>query len=282
MRKTFAPLLTLILLALTCNTSAQNLGRIIRKTVVEPSRTANDIAQDKAEEEAERRATKAIMEGFGISEDVQWDAQYEFDAWFEMTITEYSKKGNAEDPVKYDNYINRNSGDYGMEFMEDDTRSTIIFDADKYAMLILTQDAGERTGFATILDPETVAETLEDEGLEAGDLNPVKTGNTKKILGYNCDEYLIEDEQSEVHMWISEELGKELSKEMLGNSNAFGGSFRYAGVVDGMILEYDVIDTQSGEKTEMLVTDLDLKKAGSLSTEGFQILTMDLQGRDED
>jgi len=78
-------------------------------------------------------------------------------------------------------------------------------------------------------------------------------------------------------MWISEKLGKEISKEMLSNPNAFGTAFQYSRVVDGMILEYDLIDTGSGEKTELLVTDLDLNRAYSISTGGYHIITMNLQ-----
>ena len=45
--------------------------------------------------------------------------------------------------------------------------------------------------------------------------NYKKTGKTKNILGYSCDEYLVEDEATEVHMWVSEKLGKQVRREML-------------------------------------------------------------------
>jgi hypothetical protein len=255
---------------------AQDVGRILRKTVIQPARKANDVAEDKAEEEAEKQATKAIMEGFGLSEDVEFEPEYRFDAWFRMQITEYDKKGKEDEQTVYDNYIKKGKPDYGMEFNEDDVRSIILYDSERLAMIMLTDDDGEKTGFAMRIDPENVEE---DEGEEAdySSLEPYKTGNTKKILGYTCDEYLVEDEETEVHMWMSEKLGKEVSKEMLNNPNAFGAAFYYSRAVNGMILEYDVIQKDNGEKTELLVTELDLNRNHSISTKGYSIISMGLQ-----
>jgi hypothetical protein len=256
---------------------AQNVGRILRNTVVRPAGVANDIAQDKAEEEAERQATKAIMEGFGISEDVEFEPEYAFDAYFRMQITDYKKNGKTDDQVVYDNYISKGKSDYGMEFRDDDNLSTILYDSERSALIMLTEDDGEKTGFATRFDPAKLAEDAMEEDVEDSDWKPMKTGKTKKILGYTCDEYLVDDEQSEAHMWISEELGKEISKEMLYNPNAFGGAFTQSRSVQGMVLEYDILYKERGEKTEMLVTDLDLNRKHSISTSGYRILTMNMQ-----
>jgi hypothetical protein len=276
MRKLALPVLMISLILASGGTFAQSLKSVIRKTVVEPSRVANDIAEEKAEEEAEKQITKAIMEGYGIEEDAKFDSEYKFDAWFQMQVTEYKKNGKVDTQGVYDNYISKSTRDYGMEFKDEDARSTIIYDSDRFAMIILSDDDGEKTGFATRFDPGML-EGDEEETPESSDLNAYKTGNTKKILGYSCDEYLIDDEDSEVHMWVSEELGKEISKEMLSNPNAFGNSFQYSRNVNGMTLEYELIDKNDGDKTEMLVTNLDLNRNHSISTEGYSILSMKLQ-----
>jgi hypothetical protein len=163
-----------------------------------------------------------------------------------------------------------------MEFNEDDTRSTILYDPERLAMIILTDNDGEKTGFAMRIDPENVEED-EGEEVDYSGLEPYKTGNTKKILGYTCDEFLVEDEDSEVHMWISEKLGDEISKEMLNNPNAFGAAFYYSRGVNGMVLEYDVMNKDSREKTELLVTELDLNHNHSISTKGYNIISMGLK-----
>jgi hypothetical protein len=277
MKRLVLALMVMSLIMVSRNASTQNLGRIVRKTVVEPTRTANDIAQDKAEEEAEKHITNAIMEGFGISDDARYNKEYKFDSWFEMQITEYKKNGKMDSQVVYDNYFSKEKLDYGMEYREDETRSTILYIADSSTMLILTDEDGEKTGFATRFDPEKLEGTTEEEKPENSGLESYKTGNTKKILGYTCDEYLIEDEDSEVHMWVSEKLGKEINSGMLSNPNAFGNAFLLSRSVNGMTMEYELMDKSSGEKTEMLVTDLDLNRDYSIHTEGYNILTMNMQ-----
>jgi hypothetical protein len=277
MKRLVLALMVMSLIMVSRNASTQNLGRIVRKTVVEPTSTANDIAQDKAEEEAEKHITNAIMEGFGISDDARYNKEYKFDSWFEMQITEYKKNGKMDSQVVYDNYFSKEKLDYGMEYREDETRSTILYIADSSTMLILTDEDGEKTGFATRFDPEKLEGTTEEEKPENSGLESYKTGNTKKILGYTCDEYLIEDEDSEVHMWVSEKLGKEINSGMLSNPNAFGNAFLLSRSVNGMTMEYELMDKSSGEKTEMLVTDLDLNRDYSIHTEGYNILTMNMQ-----
>jgi hypothetical protein len=277
MKRLVLALMVMSLIMVSRNASTQNLGRIVRKTVVEPTRTANDIAQDKAEEEAEKHITNAIMEGFGISDDARYNKEYKFDSWFKMQITEYKKNGKMDSQVVYDNYFSKEKLDYGMEYREDETRSTILYIADSSTMLILTDEDGEKTGFATRFDPEKLEGTTEEEKPENSGLESYKTGNTKKILGYTCDEYLIEDEDSEVHMWVSEKLGKEINSGMLSNPNAFGNAFLLSRSVNGMTMEYELMDKSSGEKTEMLVTDLDLNRDYSIHTEGYNILTMNMQ-----
>ncbi|MFO7671891.1 MAG: DUF4412 domain-containing protein [Bacteroidales bacterium] len=278
MRKLILPLLMISLIMASFDACAQNLKSVIRRTVVEPSRVANDIAQDKAEEEAEKQITEAIMEGYGIEEDARFESEYKFDSWFQMQVTEYKNNGKVNDQSVYDNYLNKNTLDYGMEFKDEDTQSTIIYDSDRFAMIILTDNEEEKTGIATRFDPEMLEGDEDKETPESNGLDVYKTGNTKEILGYTCDEYLIEDEDSEVHMWVSEQLGKEISKEMLSNPNAFGNAFHYSGSVNGMTMEYELIDKNDGKKTEMLVTNLDLNRSHSISTEGYNIISMKLGG----
>ncbi|MFH0759593.1 MAG: DUF4412 domain-containing protein [Bacteroidota bacterium] len=281
MRKLVLPVLMISLVLAPGGVCAQSLKSVIRKTVVEPARVANDIAEEKAEEkaeeEAEKQITKAIMEGYGIEENAKFDSEYKFDAWFQMQVTEYKKNGKVDTQGVYDNYVSKSTRDYGMEFSDEEARSTIIYDSDRFAMIILSDDDGEKTGFATRFDPETLEGAEEEETPVSNDLNAYKTGNTKKILGYTCDKYLIDDEDAEVHMWVSEQLGKEISKEMLSNPNAFGNSFQYSKSVNGMTLEYELIDKNDGDKTEMLVTNLDLNRNHSISTEGYNILSMNQQ-----
>ena len=115
-----------------------------------------------------------------------------------------NKNENLKDKTVYDSYINQDAVDYAMVFTDRDDKSTIIFDSKNSAMLILSDSDGEKTGFAMGIDPEMLAKEVEEyaEESEADPYKAYKTGKTKTILGYSCDEYLVEDEKSEAHMWV--------------------------------------------------------------------------------
>lgn len=259
------------------------------------------ILNDNLEAQAERDSIKAVEEGrepdktpnttmdrvymdaLGLSDNVDYETNYSFDAYIQMEITNYKKNGKLDNEMLYDSYIHKEDADYAMEFSSDGDKSTIIFDTKNSAMLILTESNGEKSGFATTIDPEAVAEKVEAYADES-DMEPMnmkKTGNTKNILGYSCDEYLVEDEDGEAHMWVSEKLGKEMRKEWMNNQQAFGAIFTQAYALNGMVLEYDFLDKDKGDKTVMQVTKIDLNYSHKVSTDGYNIFSMKKKPEEE-
>ena len=259
------------------------------------SRVRDKILNDNLEAKAKRDSVKAVEEGrepdktpnttmdrvymdaLGLTDNVEHETTYSFNVYIQMEITEYKKNGNLDDQIIYDNYLHKQDADYAMVFKDEDDQSTIIFDTKNSAMLVLSDADGEKAGFATAIDPAEMAKIAEDydddEDYDAVPPNIKKTGKTKTILGYKCDEYLVEDEESEVHMWLSEKLGKEMRKEWMNNQQAFGGMFAQAYTLDGMTLEYEVID-KNGERANMLVTKIDLNHSHKISTNGYTIMSM--------
>ena len=230
---------------------------------------------------------QAIMNAMGLTGNVEHEEVYNFDAYIQMELTNYKKNGNLDDQVVYDNYLHKEDADYAMVFRDKGDQSTIIFDSKNSAMLILADSDGEKTGFATSIDPEALEEELadyEEEEVEEADLDsyrPMKTGRTKTILGYSCDEYMVKDESGEVHMWVSEKLGKEVRKEWMSNKQTFGTMFMHANAMNGAVLEYDFVD-EDGKKSVMLVTKIDLNHSHKVDTRPYTIMSMRMQGQEEE
>jgi len=256
------------------------------------------ILNDNLEAQAKRDSTRAVEEGrepdqspnntmnqvyldaLGLSGNVDYETNYKFDAYIQMEVSEYNKNEKLKEQQVYDTHIAKERVDYAMVFTDDDSKSTIIFDQENGAMLILTDSDGDKTGFAMSIDPEALAEEVEefeDEAAEESEVDaykPYKTGKKKDILGYSCEEYLMEDESSEIHMWVSEELGKQVRKDMLNNQQTFGAVFFHASYMNGMVLEYEHLDKEKGEKTTLKVTDIDLNRSHAIGTGAYAILTM--------
>lgn len=242
----------------------------------EDSMTVVEI-EDPAESSSAAFSNEAIMSAMGLTGNVEYEDVYHFDAYIQMELTTYKKNGNLDDQVVYDNYVHKEDADYAMEFKDKDARSTIVFDTKNSAMLILTENDGEKTGFATTIDTEALMEYAEDyeeeEEVDPDSYRPIKTGKTKVILGYSCDEYMVEEDGTEVHMWVSEKLGKEVRKEWMGNQQTFGTMFVHAHAMNGMVLEYDVVDAD-GRKSVMQVTKIDLDHSHKVTTNGYTIMSM--------
>lgn len=292
MKKLFLYASMLAMLLAFQDTEAQSLRRMVKKKIL----------NDNLEAQAKRDSTRAVEEGkepdkspnttmnhvyldaLGLSDNVDYKSDYEFDAFIQMEVSEYKKNEKLDDQVIYDTHISKESIDYAMVFRDDDSKSTIIFDQENSAMLILADNDGEKTGFAMGIDQDAFAEQVEEYEEESGidPYNAHKTGKKKDILGYSCEEYLLEDTASEVRMWVSEELGKKVRKNMLNNQQTFGAAFYHAAYTNGMVMEYDVLDKEDGERTIMKVIDIDLNRSHSIPTRGYAVMTMKNQSTEEE
>lgn len=283
--KQFLILLSILAFVTTLqDTQAQSIRSMMRKKIINDNLEAQ-AERDKAKaieagEEPDKHPnttmTHVYMDALGLSGNVDYESDYDFDAYIQMEVSEYNKNGKLKDKTIYDSYTNKESLNYAMVFSDKDDRSTIIFDDENSAMLILADNDGEKTGFAMGIDKEDLAEDAE-EYAEEPDTKPYdayKTGKTKTILGYSCDEYLIDDENTETHMWVSEKLGKQVRREMLNNQQTFGASFYHAAYMNGMVLEYDYLDKEDGERVVMQVTAIDLNHSHTISTTSYAVMSM--------
>ncbi|MDF1572491.1 MAG: DUF4412 domain-containing protein [Bacteroidales bacterium] len=238
-----------------------------------------------------RAAKNAYLNALGMSTGTaNVKPLYEFDGYIEMTVSEFEKEKEKEKTI-YTTYIDSKSFDYGIHFKtpEEEDYSLMIFDTDNNLMVTLSDANGEKTGFAVAFTPEqaeAIAEEAEEDTAE-GDAatedayKAYKTGKTKNILGYTCEEYLIEDENETVTMWITRDLNKEMKKTYMKNST-FTGLFSYAYYTDGVVMEYIIEDKKDGDKSVMTVTDIDLSKKSSFNTMGYTIMDMSGMMPDEE
>jgi len=270
---------------------SQSLRDRVKKAVFKEStektteeENVNDAEDEAVESPSENFTNNVMMNALGLTGNVDYEEAYDFDAYIQMEITSYKKNGNLDEQMVYDNYLHKTDADYAMVFTDKDNKSIIIFDTKNSAMLMLTESDGEKTGFATTIDPEAMAELAEDyaeeEEVDMDAYKPAKTGKTKDILGYKCDEYLVTEEDTEVHMWVSEALGKEMRKEWMSNKQTFGSMFTHAAYMNGMVLEYDIID-KGGQKSVMQVKKIDMNHSHKVNTSGYTIMSMKQQSGEE-
>ena len=98
-----------------------------------------------------------------------------------------------------------------------------------------------------------------------------KTGNSKRIAGYKCDEYIYDDEESHADLWMTDELPPELWANMFG-ANAYSSASM--GFYGGFVMQMDSKEKNTQERTTMLVNEVNRNQSESISTSGYQFMSM--------
>ena len=162
----------------------------------------------------------SIMKGMG--EPVDTESEYDFFGFLVMEITSTNEKGKTQDPVQIKSLLAEDSDYTGMEIQDPENpkaSTTMIFDVKNQASILLLDNKGEKSSFAYKLDldgiKDEIDEQIEPEMMDQ-EMTLEKTGNTKDILGYKCDEYHMKSEDAEGYYWMTE--------EPIGGYNSFWGT----------------------------------------------------------
>ena len=282
MKRNILFLFTVLMAMAFQDLNAQSIRSLMRKKIIEDNLEAQ-AKRDSARAVEEGREpdrspnttmTHVYMDALGLSDNVPYETSYKFDSYVQMEVRDFNKNGKETDYILYDSYVTKDALDYAMVYTDKKDQTAIIFDSRNSAVLILTDSDGEKMGIASEVDPEAMEEEMEDTGEDESydAYKPYKTGKSKDILGYKCDEYLIEDEEMEAHMWVCEDLGRQIRKEMLDQRHAFGVVFLHAAYANGMVMEYEQIAKEDGERTLMQVTDIDLNRSHTISTREYPVM----------
>lgn len=164
----------------------------------------------------------------GISADVPVADSYDFTGYTVMEITGKDERGRDIDPNRIKSFLSDSKMIIGMEIeLQEKNKkegvSILIYDLERNASIILFENEGEKARMAYGFDFEKIAEGIEiDEDAEEIDFSGEnfslkKTGNTKTILGYTCEEYIADDEEGKATYWITQ-------KPIQGTSGFWGES----------------------------------------------------------
>lgn len=208
-------------------------AQFINKIKNAAARGVQNAVADKAEQEAYKRMQRQLekqlsglygetgegspvkldMEKIlaGLGENVPTESQYEFAGYGVMEMSYVDDKGKTQDPVILKAYMAKGTGYTAMEFSdpkEPSSITTMIFDMNNQATILLMDNQGTKNSLAYKLDFDSIGETTTEAdsiSMEPKDITVEKTGKTKTILGYSCEEYFIKTEDGEGFYWVTKE-----------------------------------------------------------------------------
>lgn len=227
--------------------------------------------------EAASRMMQAFM-GAGGSSPANVEKNYAFKHSIEMTITNYNSKNKEDFSQNMTMLINEDSPYTGMVGSMEGQSSLIIFDTKKNQMITLVESGGQKFGMTMKFDPDAV----EDEELaDAGTGSFTATGKSKKIAGFNCQEYKVEssqsDEDMDMYVWMTKETDINWM-ESFGNMAKSNKEVRQsplpATYPGGVMMEMIAISLKNGDKTVTTVQKVNQNDNRSISTEGYSFMNI--------
>ncbi len=244
-------------------------------------------SSDNRDERVQNRM-QGILKGVGMSgEPVPVADNYKFDYKIQMHIESYDKKGKQESTGEFITHLNPENKSMAYEFVSGDMakegQGMFIIDAENSAMIILNDDKknGEKTGIVYGIGSfmQSIGETYVDKEMEdspetyLANPNVKKTGKTKNIAGYKCEEYVYTDEEEkhQSHVWITKDL-KMNTQDFF--STLFKTNLYSHGMGWGYMMEATTESMENEEKTTMRVTDVDNNSNVTFSLNNYQITNL--------
>ena len=251
---------------------------VARESEKEAQRKADSIAQanaEKAAKETDKKiqddAKKSNTEGqkdqqqadqqqggmdfgklMGGKVDLKYNDEYSFTSRLYMQTETYEKKGTIKADLYM--YFSSSSSNIGLEtksITDEKGKSTavasnMVMDASNKCFIILSDVNGSKMGIISPLSDENTAQTQSD-GKPAQKTTPpvyTKTGNTKVIAGYKCDEYSYKSttDNTTGKVWFTKDANLKIDKrgwQQTGMSAYYG----YAGFEGGLIMGNETYDS---------------------------------------
>ncbi len=279
-----------LIMLLASFTFQQVHAQLVNRIKNAAERGVSRAIEKKVENEVEKMARKKLDKAFegitgpdgetppgmnidkilgAMSEDVEVADSYSFLGFLTMEISGTDEKGKSFPPTFMKSYLSASPQISGMEFEDKEQKkksmAIMIFDLEKSASIILLDSDGEKSRIAYGYDYLSLGEGVSDEEWEGEDQTVVfkKTGNTKSIKGYACEEYLMETEDGTAHTWVTTTPVKG-STNLWGESNPYlGNKIKYSNpelfrnMPKGNVFEVDYKSKKDKSSMLMSLVDID-------------------------
>jgi hypothetical protein len=292
-------LLLVLVMMLPSRSNAQ--GWILRRAIDRKIEHKVDSAVDKSDKDdakarqqatkndttntsgTQKKGTKETGRGlFGAKIDTKYEDEYKFTGRIYMQMENYDKK----DVVKSDyyTYYNSNTLNAGIEMLPLDAKkgdktypTVFLFDNDNRCFMMIIESKDSKTGMISTMPSDSAMAAQAKSQKEA---NPekatiTKTGNSRVIAGYKCDEYKIVDAEKEgfSNVWMTKDVKLKADKKYWGKAGV-PTYYNYPGFEGAMMLAMESFDKNNKTTLKMETKEINDKFSHSISTVGLTFMKM--------
>jgi len=274
----------LLCIAIMLPTSSNAQFGVLKKAINKQIGNKVDSAADKKAEENRNASggTKETGRGlFGGKIDIKYNDVYDFTGRIHMQMESYDKK----EVTKSDFYIffNSNTLNAGMELKpvseegDKTVPSEFLFDNENKCFLILMQNEDSKTGIISTLPSDSaMAELSKDQkGPDPTQATITKTGNTRMIAGYKCDEYKITEPEKEGYsnVWMTKDVKIKADRQHWGKAG-MPTYYNYPGFEGSVMLAMETFDKKNNPEMKMETLEINESFNHSISTAGYTLMKM--------
>lgn len=268
------------------NILRNRINKAINKRVDEKidstvDKSVNEAGQD-VETEAEKEAGDQTKKGFnfggimGGKVTLKYDEKYSFNNSIYMQTEVYDKK----DVIKMDyNIFYVDDKPYaGIESkMVVETKegaspmfTSMIADGINRCFIILTDIGSIKTGIITEVPEDDLADSQEIDDPGRGTIT--KTGNTKIIAGYRCDEYLYKDNESNDYgkLWVTKDLIIKTDKRTWSQAG-LPSYYGHPSLTGGVVLATEAYDEKNNLIMKSETREIKTGINHTISTAGYPL-----------
>jgi glycerophosphoryl diester phosphodiesterase len=286
-----------VMLPATSNAQAWLLKRAIDKKLenkVDSAVDKSDRDEAKAKQQTEQKqsektsaqengGTKATGRGlFGGKIDIKYNDEYKFTGRIYMQMETYDKK----DVMKSDyyTYYNSNTLNAGIEMLPVDVKegnktvpTVFLFDNDNRCFMMLLENGDSKTGIISTMpsDSAMAAQAKNQKGVNPDKATITKTGNSRVIAGYRCDEYKIVDADKDGYssVWMTKDVKLKADKKYWGKAG-MPTYYNYPGFEGAMMLAMESFDKNNKTTMKMETKEINDNFSHSISTVGITFMKM--------
>jgi hypothetical protein len=227
------------------------------------------------------RGTKETGRGlFGGKIDIKYNDDYKFTGRIYSTMEMHDGKDVRKSD--YYTYFNPASMTAGIEVKPVDAKANdeknvptvFLFDGDNKCMMMMLENS--KTGIISALPSDSaMAAQSKNKKVDEPKYTVTKTGNSKTIAGYKCDEYKVveADKEGYANVWMTKEYKLKADKKYWGKSG-MPNYYGYPGFEGAVMLASESFDKKNNLTLKMETQEINEKFDYSVSTKGYTFMKM--------